>query len=147
MLYPTEYRRIKNSGFGYQYDIRFPLPASSADERGIFIWEFPRLSEAPAFYVCAKGPGTSNRLSIKNYSVPSGQEIKVRCFVFPPAYDNYYFNFLVCFQRISRKLIALVPIGDSIPFEAASSEDEGVLCKGFNSVIAIRRYVNHAQNW
>ena len=62
---------MEDSGLGYQYDVRFPLSASSADVRAIFLREFPRLLEAQAFYVCSKGPGTSNRLAIKNYSVPS----------------------------------------------------------------------------
>lgn len=64
---------------GYQYDVRFPISASSVDVRAISLREFPRLiCEAQAHYVCAKGPGTCNRLSIKNYSIPSGQEIRVR---------------------------------------------------------------------
>jgi hypothetical protein len=42
-----------------------------------FSREFPRLKEAHAFYVCAKGPGTSIKRCIKNYSVPPEHEIKL----------------------------------------------------------------------
>jgi hypothetical protein len=31
---------------------------------------------------------------------------------------------------MSGKLIVIVPIGDSISYDAASSEEEGVFCKG-----------------
>ena len=83
MPHSTEHGRMRNSGLGYQYNVKFPLSASSADVRTIFFREFPRLREAPAFYVCAKGPGTTTKLSIKNYSVPSGQEIRVRILLHP----------------------------------------------------------------
>jgi hypothetical protein len=78
----TENKRLKENGLGYQYDVRFPVSASSADVRAIFAREFPRLSEVQAYYVCSKGPGTSNRLAIKNYSIPSGQEIWVRFLIY-----------------------------------------------------------------
>ena len=47
---------------------------------------------------------------------------------------------------MSGKLIVIVPIGDSISYDAASSEEEGVFCKGCNEVIAIRRYGKHMEH-
>lgn len=72
----TEFRRMADGGLGYRFNVKFPKSATSKDIRAIFYREFPRFKEAHAFYVCAKGPGTSTKLCIKNYSVPSGQEIK-----------------------------------------------------------------------
>ncbi|EFX70537.1 hypothetical protein DAPPUDRAFT_112634 [Daphnia pulex] len=72
MPHSTEYRRMADSGLGYRFDVKFPFQsATSRDIRGISYREFPRLKEAQSFYVCAKGPGTSTKLCIKNYSVPS----------------------------------------------------------------------------
>jgi hypothetical protein len=76
MPHSTEFRRMADGGLGYRFDVKFPKSATSKDIRAIFYREFPRFKEAQAFYVCAKGPGTSTKLCIKNYSVPSGQEIK-----------------------------------------------------------------------
>jgi hypothetical protein len=77
MPHSTEYRRMADSGLGHRFDVKFPQSAKSRDIRGIFSREFPRLKEAQAFYVCAKGPGTSTKRCIKNYSVTPGHEIKL----------------------------------------------------------------------
>jgi|688.fasta_scaffold349732_1 hypothetical protein len=77
MSYSTKYRRMAECGLGYRFNVKFPQSATSRDMKRIFYRGFPRLTEVQAFYVCAKGHGTSTKLCIKNYSVPSGQEIKV----------------------------------------------------------------------
>jgi hypothetical protein len=48
---------------------------------------------------------------------------------------------------MSGKLIALVPIGESLECEAASSEEEGVVCKTCKNFAPIRRYGQHKENW
>lgn len=55
MPYSTEHGRMRQSGLGYQCDIRFHLSGLNADVRAMFFREFLKLREAPECSVFPKG--------------------------------------------------------------------------------------------
>ncbi|KZS20880.1 Uncharacterized protein APZ42_012324 [Daphnia magna] len=79
---------------------------------------FPRLEEVKRFYICTKAQGVSRNLTIKHYSTPSAPVLK----------------------RLSGKLVVLVPLKASLPYE---SLDEGVDCDVCQQTVPIRQLAHH----
>ncbi|XP_045032716.1 uncharacterized protein LOC116935506 [Daphnia magna] len=74
--------------------------------------------EVKRFYICTKAQGVSRNLTIQHYSTPSAPVLK----------------------RLSGKLVVLVPLKASLPYE---SSDEGVDCDVCQQTVPIRQWAHH----
>ncbi|KAI9565230.1 hypothetical protein GHT06_009013 [Daphnia sinensis] len=91
---------------------------------------FPRLEEVKRFYICTKAQGVSRNLTIQHYSTPSVPELKLLWLKIN----------LSLLQRLTGKLVILVPLKASLPYE---SSDEGVDCDVCQQTVPIRQWAHH----
>lgn len=109
---------LVRAGLGLRCDVEFKNGGSAKHVLRVFKRIFPRMEEGPRFYICTKAQGVSRKLAIQHYSIPSAP----------------------VFKRLSGKLIALVPIKASLPYE---SSDEGVDCDVCHINVPFRHWVDY----